>query len=82
MWRFPAGASDDLQASNSHLSQTFALTAATEALAGHNHRNTMDRIYIAIIASAHLILLGAAGMLVTRTEILHHARSAELDQLI
>jgi hypothetical protein len=49
-----------------------------EALAGHNHRNTMDRIYIAIIASALVILLGAAGLLVTRTEILHHARSAEL----
>jgi len=38
----------------------------------------MDRIYIAIIASALVILLGAAGLLVTRTEILHHARSAEL----
>ena len=33
----------------------------------------MDRIYIAIIASAMLLLLGAAGMLVTRTEILRHA---------
>jgi hypothetical protein len=41
-----------------------------EALAGHNHRNIMDRIYIAIIATAMLLLLGAAGLLVTRTEIL------------
>jgi hypothetical protein len=36
MWRFPAGAWDDLQSSNSHLSETFARTAANqrEALAG------------------------------------------------
>jgi hypothetical protein len=42
----------------------------------------MDRLYIAIIASALLILIAAAGLLVTRTEIIHHSRSAELDQLV
>ena len=35
----------------------------------------MDRIYLAIIASAILLLLGAAGLYVTRTaDLMPHAR--------
>ena len=36
----------------------------------------MDRIFLAIIASALLLLFGASGMIVTRTaDALHHART-------
>jgi hypothetical protein len=36
----------------------------------------MDRIYLAIIASALLLLLGAAGLYVTRTaDLVPHART-------
>jgi hypothetical protein len=35
----------------------------------------MDRIYLAIIASALLLLLGATGLYVTRTADLMHART-------
>ena len=36
----------------------------------------MDRIFLAIIASALLLLIGASGMIVTRTaDALHHART-------
>ena len=36
----------------------------------------MDRVFIAIITSAMLVLLGAAALLVTRTGILSHQRTA------
>ena len=36
----------------------------------------MDRVFIAIITSAMLVLLGAAALLVTRTGILPHQRTA------
>ena len=37
---------------------------------------TVDRIYLAIIASAILLLLGAAGLYVTRTaDLVPHART-------
>ena len=36
----------------------------------------MDRVFIAIITSALLVLLGAAALLVTRTGILPHQRTA------
>ena len=36
----------------------------------------MDRIYLAIIASAMLLLLGAASLYMTQTaELMHHART-------
>jgi hypothetical protein len=36
----------------------------------------MDRIFLAIIAAALLLLLGAAGLAMTRTaDIMHHART-------
>ena len=36
----------------------------------------MDRIYLAIIASAVLLLLGAASLYVSQTaELMHHART-------
>ena len=36
----------------------------------------MDRMFLAIIASALLLLIGASGMIVTRTaDALHHART-------
>ena len=36
----------------------------------------MDRIYLAIIASAVLLLLGAASLYVTQTaDLIHHART-------
>jgi hypothetical protein len=39
----------------------------------------MDRIYLAIIALALLLLLSAAGLFVTRTaDVMHHARRAGL----
>lgn len=42
----------------------------------------MDRIFVAIIISALLLLLGATGLsLVHRAEILHHAHKADLDEL-
>ena len=41
----------------------------------------MDRIFVAIIISALLLLLGATGLiLVHRAEILHHALKADLDE--
>src|SRR4051794_21261453 len=54
-----------------------------EAPAGHSHRNdiqptqltSMDRVYLAIIVSALLLFLGAAGLYVTRTRGPHAARS-------
>jgi hypothetical protein len=37
----------------------------------------MDRIYLAILVSAFLVLITAAGLLVTKTHILaHHRRTA------
>ena len=37
---------------------------------------TMDRIYLAIIASAILLVLGVAGLYVTRTaDLMTHART-------
>jgi hypothetical protein len=53
-----------------------------KALAGHSHRNeiqptrltSMDRVYLAIIVSA-LLLLGATGLYLTRTaDLMPHAR--------
>jgi hypothetical protein len=36
----------------------------------------MDRIYLAIIASALLLLIGAAGLFVTRSaDLVHHDRT-------
>lgn len=55
-----------------------------EALAGHSHRDdvqptrltSMDRVYLAIIVSALLLLLGATGLYLTRTaDLMPHARS-------
>ena len=37
---------------------------------------TMDRIFLAIIACAVLLLLGAASLYVTKTaDLMHHART-------
>jgi hypothetical protein len=37
---------------------------------------TMDRIFLAMIACGVLVLLGAAGMYVTKTaDLMHHART-------
>ena len=50
----------------------------------HSHRNDvrphrltpMDRIFIAIIAVAVLVLIGASGLYITHTaELMHHART-------
>jgi hypothetical protein len=39
----------------------------------------MERIYLAILVSAFLVLITAAGLLVTKTHILaHHRRTAGL----
>ena len=43
---------------------------------------TMDRIYLAIIASAILLVLGVAGLVVIRTaDLMPHARTVSAAQL-
>ena len=43
---------------------------------------TMDRIYLAIIASAILLVLGVAGLFVIRTtDLMPHARTVSAAQL-
>jgi hypothetical protein len=41
---------------------------------------TMDRIFVAIIISALLLLLGVPGLILVRQAEMHHARTADMEE--
>ena len=41
----------------------------------------MDRMFVAIIISALLLLLGVPGLILVQQAEMHHARTADLEEL-